>query len=505
MLNTFKSFASAGIALFIATLLVICDLYFDDIGITWFAILWILLFSAILIMLGQFIHAEKEIHNYSFQLSANKERLANEIKHRLWAEKTTAEAKIKSQIVDENIPVLLAYFNIDQRCKYHNRIFRKWFGLKADQIDGKLLEEFADEDFSSSIKRHFNTILSGKTIHEERVLKSIKGFPYIFTEQYVPHMDSKGNTIGFYTLHTPCAQDKKRTSVRKNDQTEKSTTEVSNKKTEQHADKNPKRAEISAERIIQAIKSGEFYLYCQKIIPLDSASLSPAQYEILIRMAEEENNLMPPGSFLPLVDQLKLMPQLDRWVANYVVKWLSTNAKEFKSIFSLNVARDTLCDKTFIEFIQDKIQKSKIPANLLCFEIEETDAQANLIDAMLFTEKIRELGCLITLCGFSQDTQSVDLLKKIKIDFLKIDGIIVCNMIYEHDDLIQVKNIKQIAHQFNIRTIAELVENEETISRLREIGIHYAQGLGIEKPCPLNNLITVKQKTVATTPLTRNK
>ncbi|MCP5241826.1 EAL domain-containing protein [Nitrosomonas sp.] len=505
LINTFKPFVSASVALFMATLLVIIDLYFDDIAITWTAILWILLFSAILIMLGQFIHAEKEMHSYSYQLTANKERLTNEIKHRLWAEKSTAEAKIKSQIIDENIPVLLAYFSFDQRCKYHNRIFRKWFGLKADQIDGKLLEEFADDEFASSIKKHFKDILSGKTVHEERVLKSTKGFPYIFTEQYVPHLDSKGKTVGFYTLHTPCAQDKKRLAPKKNDQTDKPAVEHSNKKNTHQVTKKPVQTGVSTDRIIQAIKGGEFYLYCQKIIPLDSNALLPTQYEILIRMAEEENNLMPPGSFLPLVDQLKMMPQLDRWVANYIVKSLSTNAQECRSVFSLNVARDTLCDKTFVEFIQDKIQKSKIPANQLCFEIEEIDAKSNLIETMFFTEKIRELGCLVTLCGFSQDSQSIELLKKIKIDFLKIDGIIVCNMIYEHEELTKVKSINQIARQLNIKTIAELVENEETISKLREIGIHYAQGLGVEKPYPLNNLLALLQKTTNSSSVSQNK
>ncbi|WP_256250616.1 EAL domain-containing protein [Nitrosomonas sp. Nm51] len=493
-----------------ATLLITIDLYFDDIAITWTVILWIFLFSAILMMLGQFIHAEKEIHSYSHQLTANKERLTNEIKHRLWAEKSTTEAKTKSQIIDENIPVLLAYFNSDQRCKYHNRIFRKWFGLKADQIDGKLLEEFADDAFTSCIKKHFKDILSGKTVHEERILKSTKGFPYIFTEQYVPHIDSKGRTIGFYTLHTPCAQDKNRLSFKKNGQPGKPAAENSSKDKIQLGTKKHAQSGISPDRIIQAIKGGEFYLYCQKIIPLDANSLSPTQYEILIRMAEEENNLMPPGSFLPLVDQLKMMPQLDRWVASYIVKTLSENAQKCRTVFSLNVAKDTLCDKTFIEFIQDKIQKSKIPPNQLCFEIEELDAKSNLIETMFFTEKIRELGCLVTLCGFSQDSQSVELLKKIKIDFLKIDGIIVCNMIYEHDDLAKVKNINQIARQLNIKTIAELVENKETISKLREIGIHYVQGLGVEKPYPLNNLMAVLQKTanassISTSPVSPDK
>ncbi|HBV20886.1 MAG TPA: diguanylate phosphodiesterase [Nitrosomonas sp.] len=493
MLHTIKPFISAGVALFLATILIIVDFYLNDIAIFWIAVLWIFLFSAILVMLGQFIHAEKEIQNYSSQLTANKERLTNEIKHRLWAEKTTAETKAKSQIIDENIPVLLAYFNTEQRCRYHNRIFRRWFGLKPDQIDGALLQEFASEEFSSSIQNHIDDILSGKTIHEERVMKSAKGFPYIFTEQYVPHQDNKGKIIGFYTLHTPRAQDNKRITS-KNDRATNPALENKDTNTTQKAINGLSQADITADRIAQAIKGGEFNLYCQKIIALDSNSLLPDHYEILIRMAEEEHNLMPPGSFLPLVDQFKMMPELDRWVVNHIIKCLTTFLKESRSVFCLNVARDTLCDKTFIDFIQDKLQKSKIPAHLLCFEIEELDAEFALNETILFSNKIRELGCLVTLCSFGQNTASMNLLKKLKIDYLKIDGSIICNMLNNDEDHMRVKGINQIARRLNIKTIAELVENDKTTAKLSEIGINFAQGFGIARPCPLDNLDTLSKK-----------
>ena len=496
MLNTIKPFIAASVALFMATILVITNLYFDDIAVFWIAMLWIFLFVAILVMFGQFVHAEKEIHNYSSQLTANKERLTNEIKHRLWAEKTTAEAKIKSQIVDENFPVLLAYFNVDQRCRYHNRIFRRWFGLKPDQIDGLLLEEFANEEFSSSIKNNLEDILSGKTIYEERVMKSTKGFPYIFNEQYIPHLDNKGKTIGFYTLHTPSAQDKKRIVSPKKDQNDQASnpeTEHDNANAENKTINESARAGITADRIVQAIKDGEFNLYCQKIISLNSSTQPAVRYEILIRMAEEENNLMPPGSFLPLVDQFKMMPQLDRWVANHIIKWLASHSKQNRSVFCLNVAKDTLCDKSFVKFIQDKIQQSKIPANLLCFEIEELDAKTKPDETISFSEKVRELGCLVTLCSFGQSAASINLLKKLKIDFLKIDGSIVCNMLYDDEDLMRIKGIHQIARKLNIQTIAELVETDETIAKLREIGIDHAQGFGIAKPSPLDNLSDISQ------------
>ncbi len=490
MFKTLKPFISASIALCMATLLALTDFYFDDVPSLWIMVLWALLFTAILVMFGQSIHAEKEIHNHSSQSLANKERLSNEIKHRLWAEKTIAEVKAKSQIIDENIPVLLAYFNTDQRCSYHNRIFRRWFGLKPDQIDGKQLEEFANEEFTSSIKKHIQKVLSGETIHEERILKSTKGFPYIFTEQYIPHMDNTGKAIGFYTLHTPKAQNKVHATPKNNGQTSKPTPEHNRSNTVEKTNNESARSGIMADRIIKALKDGEFNLFCQEIIPLDPNSSIPTHYEILIRMAEEEDNLMPPGSFLPLVDQLKMMPQLDRWVAGYIVRWLVSHPQNNTSIFCLNVARDTLCDEAFIGFIQEKIQQSKIPPQSLCFEIEEIDARSNLAATISFTDKIRKLGCLVTLCSFGQSTAAMDLLKKMKVDYIKIDGGIICNILHDDEDLARAKGIKQIAQKLNIKTIAELVENDETITQLREIGIDYAQGFGITKPCPLEKLNT---------------
>ncbi|PTN08896.1 sensor domain-containing phosphodiesterase [Nitrosomonas aestuarii] len=493
MLNTIKPYFSFSVALLVATILVIVDFYFNDIAIFWIAVLWILLFSTILVMLGQLIHAEKEIQNYATQLTSNKERLTNEIKHRLWAEKTTAETKAKSQIIDENIPVLLAYFNTEQRCRYHNRIFRRWFGLKPDQIDGSLLQEFANKEFSSSIQNHIEDILAGKTIHKERVMKSAKGFPYIFTEQYVPHQDNKGKIIGFYTLHTPCAQDNKRFTSR-NDQKAKPALEIASMSTTKKSTNDHSQTGITADRIAQAIKGGEFNLYCQRILALDPNSLLPDHYEILIRMAEEENNLMPPGSFLPLVDQFGMMPELDRWVVSHIIKCLTTFLNGSRSVFCLNVAKDTLCDKTFISFVQDRLQKSKIPAHLLCFEIEELDAESHLIETVFFSTKIRELGCLVTLCSFGQNTASMNLLKKLRIDYLKIDGGIICNMLNNDEDHMRVEGINQIARKLNIKTIAELVENDETAVKLREIGINFAQGFGIARPCPLDNLDTLSKK-----------
>ncbi|MCB1977307.1 MAG: PAS domain-containing protein, partial [Nitrosomonas sp.] len=275
MINSIKFYISAGVALVLATFLLLIDLFFEDTAGHWIVMLWIGLFSVILILLGQLVHANKLIRNYSEQLTASKERLTNEIKHRLWAEKTTAESKVKSQYVDENIPVMLAYFNTEQRCRYHNSLFRKWFGLTPDKIDGLLLSEFAGKEFTASISEHIDAILSGKTVHEERILKSTKGFPYIFIEQYIPHLDNKGRIAGFYTLHTPRAQEKHLVVSRKSQQTLTEPHNLMSVSQNIPPNESDSRDSITASRIAQAIDSGKFNVYCQKIVPVDKNALLP--------------------------------------------------------------------------------------------------------------------------------------------------------------------------------------------------------------------------------------
>ena len=489
MKHIIKNYLPACVAIILATSLLLNDIYFESLTAFWRVVLWTSLFSTLIVMLAQHVHASKEAKNYAEQLTAGKERLTNEIKHRLWAEKSTAESKARSQYVDENIPVMLAYFNAEQRCRYHNRLYRKWFGLKPDQIDGLLLPEFADEEFSNSIINHLDDILLGKTVHEERILKSAKGFPFIFIEQYIPHLDNKGKIVGFYTLHTPRVQEKHLVVSKKHRSVPIVVAEhsVPNESVKTLDEPDTQKA-VTAGRISQAIESGKFKIYCQKITPIDKNALLPTQYEVLIRMIEEENNLMPPGSFLPLVDQFGLMPKLDRWVASYMIDWVAQHTTEKRIIFSLNVASDTMRDNTFIAFIQDRLQQTKLPATMLCFEIEEVDANTNIDDAIRFTESIQKLGCSVTLCSFGQSSASMGLLKKMKFDYLKIDGSIVCNMLHDDEDLTRIKGINQIARRLSMKTIAELVETKETFAKLSEIGINYAQGFGIAKPCPLDSL-----------------
>ena len=480
--NFIKPYLSASFAISALILLVAAIYFLSETAQHWIVSLWGILFIAIFVMLGQIAHTTKKNTNITTQLATNKERLSNEIKHRLWAEKTISENKIESQFIDESFPVLLAYFNASQRCRYHNQAYRNWLGLNANQINDKFLQDFTNEEFNTSLKTCIKDIMAGETVFNERVLKSVKGVSYNLFEQFIPHIDNNKKVIGFYTLYVPRVPENNQKSATKI-MGHKNSTSDSSASPNNHNLRSP---ELTAARIVQAIEGDEFHLYCQKILSLNTGTHD--QYEILIRMAEEENNLMPPGTFLPLVEKFKMMPRLDRWVVSYIIKWISIHQTMPETKFCINIAKDTLGSPDFSIYVKEQLQKNKISPSAVCFEIEESDALANTSAALVFATKIKKLGCLISLCGISHNQASVNLLKKIKADVIKIDGSLVYNIPHNEKDLAKVAAINRIAHTIKAQTVAELVETEKIITKLRDIRVDFAQGFGVARPRPLKEL-----------------
>ena len=253
-------------------------------------------------------------------------------------------------------------------------------------------------------------------------------------------------------------------------------------------EENNSEMDISAGRVIQAIEENKFCLFCQAIKPVKQSVNMCTHYEILIRMSEEEDNLIPPGTFLPFVEEYKMMPRLDRWVVKYVIQWLSSHQLPSGSIFFINLAKDTVCDPDFPGFVQDQLEGTNVPASMICFEVEESDVSSNLEDASLFVSIIRDYGCSIALCSFGRDPSSFDLLRNLKIDYLKIDGNMVCYMFQDPINLAKVAAINRVAHTIGIQTVAEQVETDDVIAKLREIEVDFAQGFGLGRPQSLDEL-----------------
>lgn len=333
-INTIKPFLSATVAMVVAGLLIVLDHVMPSIESHIIVGLWVILVTSILITIIQVVHTEKAFSMQFAQMAAQKERLANEIKHRLWAEKTSSENKARLQIVDEHFPVMLAYFNTEQRCCYHNQAFRQCFGLRPEQIENRFLYEFLHESFHIHTRHEIERVLSGEIVQNQHAQQLSNQSACLVTAHLIPHFNSGGKVVGFYTLYTPRFMEKNELFLE--NLKEKSALVSGQSYTRERtlnsgidAEHQSMQASIDlSNRIVLAIEREEFRLFCQKILPVKSDRNATIYYEILIRMEEEESNLIPPGAFLSLVENHNLMPRLDEWV----IKKLSSIFQKRKSV-----------------------------------------------------------------------------------------------------------------------------------------------------------------------------
>jgi diguanylate cyclase (GGDEF)-like protein len=237
-------------------------------------------------------------------------------------------------------------------------------------------------------------------------------------------------------------------------------------------------------RIQKALEEQRFVLYSQKILALASNPEAGEHYEVLLRMQDEAGKLIPPMAFIPAAERYGLMPQLDRWVITTAFAQYNRRHPMNGPLgtCSVNISGASICDESFYEFVVEQFNLYKVPPLGICFELTETSAIANLAEAAVLIFKLKELGCRFSLDDFGSGMSSFAYLKHLPVDYLKIDGGFVKDMIEDSIDHAMVEAINHIGHVMEIETIAEFVENGVVLEALRRIGVDYAQGYGIEKP-----------------------
>lgn len=239
----------------------------------------------------------------------------------------------------------------------------------------------------------------------------------------------------------------------------------------------------------KALDENRFVLYFQPIKPL-SEHQNGQNGEILLRMLDEENNIVQPGFFLPIAERYHLMPSIDRWVVRNTLTILQKKLKIHKEQpgrYSINLSAQSLSDDHFLDYVVTLIKEFDINPNSLCFEITETTAIADLPRAMVFISTLKGMGCRFSLDDFGSGLSSFGYLKNLPVDYIKIDGSFVKDMVENPIDRAMVEAINQIGHLMDMETVAEFVTNEATQEILRKLGVDYAQGYYIAKPGPLND------------------
>ena len=250
-------------------------------------------------------------------------------------------------------------------------------------------------------------------------------------------------------------------------------------------------------RINRALEENRFCLYGQKIISLKEND-NQEQYEILLRLLDEDGKLVSPMTFIPAAEHYDLMPAIDRWViatffAAYSQYCQSQTANSLKStdsqrkrIYTINLSGASINSDLFFIFLKEQFALYSISPHTICFEITETAAISNLTKAAEFINELKQLGCLFALDDFGSGMSSLAYLKNLPVDFLKINGSFVKNILDDPVDHATVDCFNRIGHVMNMQTIAEFVENQPIIEKLRMLGVDYAQGYGIDKPKPLS-------------------
>jgi diguanylate cyclase (GGDEF)-like protein/PAS domain S-box-containing protein len=241
-------------------------------------------------------------------------------------------------------------------------------------------------------------------------------------------------------------------------------------------------------RIQRALDEGRFRLYAQEIFSLGPHLGRGVHYELLLRMLDERSELIPPGAFIPAAERYGLMPAVDRWVVANAFEGYARLAADQRGrpveLCSINLSGASIGDEGFLDFLQTQAAVAQVPYTAFCFEVTETAAVANLSRAVQFIGQLKALGCRFSLDDFGAGMSSFGYLKHLPVDYLKIDGSFVKDMLEDPMDRAMVEAINHIGHVMGKKTIAEFVENVQTLEALREIGVDYGQGYGLARPLP---------------------
>ena len=246
-----------------------------------------------------------------------------------------------------------------------------------------------------------------------------------------------------------------------------------------------------ASKIDKALDDDALHLRCQRIMPLASDDTYHDHYEILLGMTDDLGAQSSLQEFIRAAENYKRMADIDRWVIKTSFKWIADHRSELDHVssFSINLSGHSLNDLGLMEFVMKQMRNTNVPIGKICFEITETLGIANLSDAADFIKRFKTTGCKFSLDDFGSGMSSYGYLKSLPVDYLKIDGVFVKEMATNPNDYAVVKSINEIGHFMGKKIIAEYVQDDETIQLLQDLGVDYAQGYGIEKPRPLNDIL----------------
>ena len=239
-----------------------------------------------------------------------------------------------------------------------------------------------------------------------------------------------------------------------------------------------------------ALISDQFTLHAQRI--QSTRDETGQKYELLARLDTEDAPNRSPAEFLSAAERYQLMSALDRWVINSALGSLASaeNTLEVSlSTFAINLSAQSLQDDSFVDFIESRIAETGVAPDTLCFEITETSLVKYVNRAQRFVHRLQRLGCKVALDDFGTGYSSFAYLKTLPVNYLKIDGAFVRDLLQNELSKTIVKAVVSVADVIGAKTVAEHVESEVVHAWLRDAGVHYVQGYAVHKPEPFENVL----------------
>jgi len=244
--------------------------------------------------------------------------------------------------------------------------------------------------------------------------------------------------------------------------------------------------EDPAAHLREALDQDHLCLYAQPIIDLRPESSSPgniAMVEVLVRLREEEARMLPPGEFLPAFEHYKMMAELDRWVVRSALQTLARGgSRNAIRQLGVNVSTQTIEEPGFAAYVATQLREVRLAPATLVFEIDEGDALDRRAAAERFAGEIKGIGCEVTLDGFARRSVSFNSLRALRVDYVKVDGTVIRNILRSGSAAAKLKAILRVGEVTGVSVIAECVEEKEVLDALRQLKVGFAQGFGVRKP-----------------------
>ena len=240
--------------------------------------------------------------------------------------------------------------------------------------------------------------------------------------------------------------------------------------------------------LVQAMQQDRLLLYAQPIADLTRADNAVYHFELLLRLLDENDEIVSAGHLIASAERFGLMPEVDRWVIDNAfsqIKHFTSHMPE--AVLSINLSGNSFSENGLADYVIGKLREHDVDPGNICFEITETSAINNLQQATRFISKMRDYGCSFSLDDFGSGLSSFMYLKSLEVDYLKIDGHFVQDMLDHPIDAAMVAAINQVGHSMNIKTIAEFACSEHIVKRLKQMGVDFAQGYAVGKPCAISD------------------